>query len=121
MTTFAHEIGNILFIVDCIEALKPTSMLMSMQEMFELYGRAIDSEAEHIVPLLAKKAGEVSVAGRENFMASEADAALAAMVENLSEPRVSVLQQLENTMAVCMMTAGSHMFSHAISKLLPIP
>ena len=56
--------------------------------MFELFGRAVDAEAEHIVPLLAKKAGEVSVAGRENFMASEADSALAAMVENLSETRV---------------------------------
>ena len=56
--------------------------------MFELFGRAADAEAEHIVPLLAKKAGEVSVAGRENFLATEAEAALATMVENLSETRV---------------------------------
>ncbi len=62
------------------------------QEMFELFGRAVDAEAEHIVPLLAKKAGEVSVGGRENFMATEADAALAAMVENLSETRVRLLK-----------------------------
>lgn len=57
--------------------------------MFERFGRTADAEAEHIVPLLAKKAGEVSVAGRENFLATEAEAALASMVENLSEPKVS--------------------------------
>ena len=59
------------------------------QEIFELFGRAADGEAEHIVPSLAKKAGEVSVAGRENFLATEAEAALASMVDNLSETRVS--------------------------------
>lgn len=60
----------------------------NVQEMFERFGRTADAEAEHIVPLLAKKAGEVSVAGRENFLATEAEAALASMVENLSESKV---------------------------------
>ncbi|KAK9861696.1 hypothetical protein WJX84_010560, partial [Apatococcus fuscideae] len=82
----------VLAAVPALEALRSTtakSAMMLFQEIFELFGRAADGEAEHIVPSLAKKAGEVSVAGRENFLATEAEAALASMVDNLSETRVA--------------------------------
>ncbi|KAK9862500.1 hypothetical protein WJX84_010810 [Apatococcus fuscideae] len=82
----------VLAAAPALEALRSTtakSAMMLFSEIFELFGRAADAEAEHIVPLLAKKAGEVSVAGRENFLATEAEAALATMVENLSETRVA--------------------------------
>lgn len=59
-----------------------------MQELIEALGPALDSELEHLVPLLVKKAGVVSVAGRDNFLAVEADRAMATLVATGSEARV---------------------------------
>ena len=39
------------------------------QELIEVLGPALDGELEHLVPILVKKAGVVSVAGRDNFLA----------------------------------------------------
>jgi hypothetical protein len=52
------------------------------------FGRSMDSEAEHIIPPLARRAGEVSTAGRDTFLATLANQTLTAIVENLSEIRV---------------------------------
>ncbi len=59
-----------------------------MQELIEVLGPALDSELDHLVPLLVKKAGVVSVAGRDNFLAVEADKALANLISTASEGRV---------------------------------
>lgn len=47
--------------------------------MFASLGRGLDRELDEMVPSLLKKAGEVSNAGRENFLAQEADRALTEM------------------------------------------
>ena len=60
-----------------------------LQELFQTLGRASESELEHIVPMLAKKAGEVSNAGRDTFLAADADRTLAVLVECCSEGRVA--------------------------------
>jgi hypothetical protein len=41
--------------------------------MFGTLGRAMDRELDDVVPVLLKKAGEVSNAGRETFLATESD------------------------------------------------
>lgn len=53
------------------------------------FGRALDPEVEAMVPMLVKKAGEMSNAGRETFLAMEASHTVSAMVELLSIGRVS--------------------------------
>ena len=62
---------------------------MPMQELFHCMGRACDAEVELIVAGLAKKAGEVSNAGRDTFLAAEADKTLAMIVEYGSEAKVA--------------------------------
>lgn len=52
-----------------------------------MLGRLLDREVEDIVGVLVKKAGEVSNAGRETFLAAEADRALTEMGRNVSEAR----------------------------------
>ena len=59
-----------------------------LQELVQTFGRALDPEVEAIVPVLAKKAGEMSTAGRETFLAMEASSTLAAMADLLSVGRV---------------------------------
>ena len=60
-----------------------------VQELIDVLGPALDSELEHLVPILLKKAGVVSVAGRDNFLAVEADRALATLVSTGGEARVA--------------------------------
>ena len=64
-------------------------MSLPLQELFQTLGRANESELEHIVPMLAKKAGEVSNAGRDTFLAADADRTLAVLVDCCSEGRVA--------------------------------
>lgn len=54
-----------------------------------MLGPALDSELDHLVPILLKKAGVVSVAGRDNFLAVEADRALGTLVALGGEGRVA--------------------------------
>ena len=61
------------------------------QELVQGYGRTLDPEVEAIVPALAKKAGEMSNAGRETFLAQEASNVLSAMTELLSVSRVRLV------------------------------
>ena len=60
------------------------------QELIEALGPALDSELDHLVPILVKKAGVVSVAGRDNFLAVEADRALTLLVATGSEVKMAV-------------------------------
>lgn len=71
------------------------------QELIEVLGPALDGELEHLVPVLIKKAGIVSVAGRDNFLAVEADKALGTLVNTASEARVvtALLNCLSTTKA----------------------
>ena len=55
--------------------------------MFSSLGRLLDRSVDDIVVVLAKKAGEVSNAGRDTFLAQEADRALAEMGRSVSENR----------------------------------
>lgn len=55
--------------------------------MFTTLGRSLDRELDELVPALLKKAGEVSTAGRENFLVAEADKALQAMCGSVSDAR----------------------------------
>jgi hypothetical protein len=56
-----------------------------MQELFEQCGTQMSGELEEIVPALLRKAGEVGSAGRDNFLAQYADAALSQMVLSCPE------------------------------------
>lgn len=58
-----------------------------LQELFTKLGRGMSTELDEIVAQLLKKAGEVSTAGRDNFLAVYADAALGQMVISCSELR----------------------------------
>lgn len=55
------------------------------QELFEQVGPQVGADLEEIVPCLLRKAGEMSTAGRDNFLAQYADAALSQMVLSCSE------------------------------------
>ena len=49
-----------------------------------LGARGLDAEVEHMVPVLLKKAGEMSQAGRETFLAAEASLVLSHMADGLT-------------------------------------
>lgn len=73
-----------------LEALRSSTAKTAMalfQEMFMVLGKWMDKELDDLVPPLVKKAGEVSNAGRENFLTSEADRTLSEMVHRVSECR----------------------------------
>ncbi|MEW5315874.1 MAG: hypothetical protein WDW38_007274 [Sanguina aurantia] len=77
-------------VVPSIEQLRSFTVkntLLLFQEMFQSLGKGLDKELDEIVPALLKKAGEVSQAGRENFMSAEADKCLTEMTRNVSEAR----------------------------------
>lgn len=60
-----------------------------VQEAVQALGPAADSGAEAMVAAAAKRAGEVSTAGRSSPLSIEADRTLAAVVACLSEPKVA--------------------------------
>ncbi len=64
------------------------------QELAASAGRALEPQTEHLIPPLARRAGEVSTAGRDTFLATMADQTLSAIVENLSETRVSDINHI---------------------------
>ncbi|MEW5296966.1 MAG: hypothetical protein WDW36_000208 [Sanguina aurantia] len=77
-------------VVPSIEQLRSFTVkntLLLFQEMFQSLGKGLDKELDEIVPALLKKAGEVSQAGRENFMSAEADKCLTEMTRSVSEAR----------------------------------
>uniref|UniRef100_A0A7S3QX62 TOG domain-containing protein n=1 Tax=Dunaliella tertiolecta TaxID=3047 RepID=A0A7S3QX62_DUNTE len=73
--------------LDQLRSFTVKNAIALMQEMFVALGRQLDRELDDIVPMLLKKAGEISNAGRENFLAAEADRALAEMCRRVSEHR----------------------------------
>ena len=69
-------------------------------------GKFMDKELDEVVPVLLKKAGEVSNAGRENFLTAEADRTLAVMCRCAGETRatlalVAQAQHKAPTVSVC--------------------
>ncbi|GAX73544.1 hypothetical protein CEUSTIGMA_g995.t1 [Chlamydomonas eustigma] len=72
---------------DALRSFTVKNTLTLYQEMFNKLGKALDRELDEIVPMLLKKAGEVSNAGRENFLTSEADRTLSEMTRSVSETR----------------------------------
>jgi hypothetical protein len=64
--------------------------------MFKKAGQRLSSELDEVTPCLLRKAGEMSTAGRDNFLGQYADVALSQMV--LSCPDVYVAKAL---MAMC--------------------
>jgi hypothetical protein len=50
-------------VVDQLRSLCVKNTLNLLQEMFSTLGRALDRELDEVVPLLLKKAGEISTAG----------------------------------------------------------
>ena len=79
-----------------------------LQELFGQLGQDMDAEAEHVARVLLKKAGEVSVAGRDTFLAAEADKTLAAMVEGVSEGRA----------AAALLACAGHKSGHVRAKMV---
>lgn len=78
--------------VPTIDALRSFTSKVTMilyQELFKLLGKLMDKELDDVVPPLLKKAGEVSTAGRENFLTLEADRTLAEMCRYVSESRAA--------------------------------
>lgn len=65
------------------------NVMMLFREMFGILKSYADPELEHVVPLLLKKAGESSTAGRtkKTFLSQEADAVLSDMVANCNEAK----------------------------------
>ena len=68
----------------------PQLQVLHVQEMTQTATmvKALDQEIEQIVPVVLKKAGEMSQAGRETFLAAEASGLLTAMADCLSVARV---------------------------------
>ena len=58
--------------------------LTLLSEMLSTLKHGLDSELEHVVPVLVKKAGETSTAGRDTFLAQEADVVITSMLTNCS-------------------------------------
>eukprot|EP00210_Caulerpa_lentillifera_P002627 g2511.t2 len=80
----------VLAFVPALQQLRSTTSRTAItlcQELFEHLGEAMDHDLDEIVPLLLKKAGETSNAGRDTFLASEADKALSAMIRNVTMTR----------------------------------
>ena len=59
-------------------------------EMFLTLKRAMNPELDKVVPVLLKKAGEASTAGRDTFLAQEADTALKAMITHCNEGKATM-------------------------------
>ncbi|KAG2439615.1 hypothetical protein HXX76_004967 [Chlamydomonas incerta] len=73
--------------IDQLRSQTSKCALMLFSECFVLLGRAMDRELDEMVPVLVKKAGEVSNAGRDNFLAEAADRTLAEMCRCCGEGR----------------------------------
>ncbi|WIA37680.1 hypothetical protein OEZ86_014574 [Tetradesmus obliquus] len=84
----SHEL--VLAVLPAVDELRSTTARVALQLLQELpavLGRSLERELEDIVPVLLKKAGELSTAGRDNFLAAEADKALSAILAAASEAR----------------------------------
>lgn len=66
--------------IDSLRSVPARLALVVFQELISAAGPALEPELEAFVPRLLKRAGAVSVAGRDSFLAVEADRALASLV-----------------------------------------
>jgi hypothetical protein len=64
--------------------------LSTVQDIIAAAGTRIDGSLHLVVLPLLKRAAPSSVGGRDNFMASEADAALAALVQHASGVKLAL-------------------------------
>jgi len=60
-----------------------------LQEMVERFGGGVECVLDICMPALALRAGEVSNAGRETFLATNADITVEAFVVHLDPPKVT--------------------------------
>ncbi|KAK9797407.1 hypothetical protein WJX73_006943 [Symbiochloris irregularis] len=81
--------GVLLPAVDALRSQTAKDALSLLLDMVQAFGRALDPEVEAIVAALVKKAGEMSTAGRETFLAMEASNVLSVMTDLLSVSRVA--------------------------------
>eukprot|EP00775_Hariotina_reticulata_P004304 gene4304-4556_t len=90
LRTAAHEL--VLAALPAVEELRSTTARVALQLFQELplvLGRSLEREVDELVPVLLKKAGELSTAGRDNFLAAEADKALSALCSAVGEGRAT--------------------------------
>lgn len=66
--------------IDSLRSIPARLALVVFQDLISAAGPALEPELEAFVPGLLKRAGAVSVAGRDSFLAMEADKALAALL-----------------------------------------
>ena len=85
--------------VDALRSIPARLALVVFQDLIVGLGSALDGELDTFVPMLLKRAGVVSVAGRDNFLAVEADKALSSLVGAATGARVAaaLLGSLANT------------------------
>lgn len=82
-----------------------------LQELFEELGSRLNSELDEIAPCLLRKAGEMSTAGRDSFLAQSADAALSQMV--LSCPETSCAKSLMSMCAPALCSCAQNVYTSA--------
>lgn len=78
--------------------------------MFAQLGKALDRELDEFVPMLVKRSGEVSQAGRENFLTAEADRTLSSMCANVTEAKAvaALLAHAAHKSPTCRTSVASH-------------
>ena len=82
--------GFLMVFLPSVEELRSYTVknaLTLLNEMLLNFRHGLDAELEHIMPVLIKKAGETSTAGRDTFLAQEADAVITNMLTNCSSAR----------------------------------
>ena len=82
--------GFLMVFLPSVEELRSYTVknaLTLLNEMLLNFRHGLDAELEHIMPVLIKKAGETSTAGRDTFLAQEADAVITSMLTNCSSAR----------------------------------
>ncbi|KAL3145388.1 hypothetical protein ABBQ38_001638 [Trebouxia sp. C0009 RCD-2024] len=106
----------VLLALPSVEALRSTTSrtgMLMLQEMFLNLRRGMDNELDSIVTVLAKRSGEVSAAGRDNFLAAESDKTMALMIECCSEIKVAtaLLAQVQHKSPQVRAKVASHLDS----------
>lgn len=75
--------------IDGLRSLTAKTAMILVEEMAASLGRGLDAELDALIPVLLKRAGEQSTAGRENFICQVADQALMCIADSCGEGKVS--------------------------------
>ena len=70
------------------------------QELATAFGRALGPHAEALVAALIRRAGEAGSAGRERWLAAEADRTLGVVVAHLPEAKVQACTLLKQCLRI---------------------